>query len=444
MVALGSMVLFGAAGGLRPGLLAGVAVVVVAAKTLGLYDRDELVFHKSTLDEAPALFQLATLYALLVWLLAGTLFTGTVGHDEVLLFWGTFLAADVVLRLAGRRLARVIAEPERCLIVGKSSARVRLATKLAQAHSRLLVVGSLPLTDERAGRNERRTAERNGFDRRRRDLHIDDLDGIVRARDVHRVIIIPGTGDPDEMLDSIGRAKSIGVKVSIVPRLFEVVGSSVEFDDLEGMTVLGVRRFGLTRSSALLKRAVDAVVSALALVLLAPLFALVALLIRLDSRGPAFFRQTRVGLDGRPFAMVKFRSMVAGADGLRDDLHHLNESDGLFKIARDPRVTRVGRVLRRVAIDELPQLVNVLRGDMSLVGPRPLVVDEDARIEGRHRGRLKLVPGMTGPWQLLGPGRVPLNEMVTIDYLYGANWSLWSDVKILIRTVAYVLNRRGV
>jgi lipopolysaccharide/colanic/teichoic acid biosynthesis glycosyltransferase len=157
-----------------------------------------------------------------------------------------------------------------------------------------------------------------------------------------------------------------------------------------------------------------------------------------------FFRQTRVGLDGREFAMLKFRSMVVGAHAQRDALRHLNESDGLFKIESDPRVTRVGRVLRRTGFDELPQLINVLRGEMSLVGPRPLVVDEDRFIEGRHRrGRLQLMPGMTGPWQLLGPARVPLNEMVAIDYLYGANWSLWNDVKILLRTIAYVINRDG-
>jgi exopolysaccharide biosynthesis polyprenyl glycosylphosphotransferase len=428
------------ADGVKLGALLAVIAVVGAAKVFGLYDRDELVFHKATLDEAPALFHLATLYALVVWVLHGELLSGSVGRNEILLFWGGFFLIDVVLRFLGRRAARMIAEPERCLIVGKSDARIRLAAKLAQAHTSIEIVGSLPLTEERATG----PGEWEGRDRRRRNLHIEDLGGVVAELDIHRVIVMPGTGDPDEMLDSIGRAKSIGVKISVVPRLFEVVGSSVEFDDLEGLTVLGVRRFGLSRSSALLKRGGDIVASGLLLLVLAPLFALVALLIRLDTPGPVFFRQTRVGLDGREFAMLKFRSMVVGAHAQRDSLRHLNESEGLFKIERDPRVTRVGRVLRRAGFDELPQLINVLRGEMSLVGPRPLVVDEDRFIEGRHRrGRLQLVPGMTGPWQLLGPARVPLNEMVAIDYLYGANWSLWNDVKILLRTIAYVINRRG-
>ena len=142
--------------------------------------------------------------------------------------------------------------------------------------------------------------------------------------------------------------------------------------------------------------------------------------------------------------MFKFRTMVPDAEALKDSLRDRNEAaEGLFKIAEDPRVTRVGRLLRRSALDELPQMLNIVRGEMSLVGPRPLVVEEDQQVEGWHRRRLELTPGMTGPWQILGPARVPLKEMVAIDYLYVANWSLWTDVKILLRTVPHVLGRRG-
>ena len=142
--------------------------------------------------------------------------------------------------------------------------------------------------------------------------------------------------------------------------------------------------------------------------------------------------------------MLKFRTMVPDAEALKEGLRARNEAqEGLFKIAEDPRVTRVGRLLRRRALDELPQLWNIVRGEMSLVGPRPLVLDEDQRIEGWHRRRLELMPGMTGPWQILGPARVPLREMVAIDYLYVANWSLWTDIKILLRTIPHVLQRRG-
>jgi lipopolysaccharide/colanic/teichoic acid biosynthesis glycosyltransferase len=226
------------------------------------------------------------------------------------------------------------------------------------------------------------------------------------------------------------------------------VGSSIELDGgmygLPGTQAMGVRRPDLTRSAMRVKRALDLLGASLGLLALAPLIGVIAAAIRLDGRGPVLFRQWRVGRHGRRFRMLKFRTMVPEADALKDLLRHRNEAQGgLFKIAEDPRVTRVGRFLRRSALDELPQLLNVLRGEMSLVGPRPLVVDEDRRIVGWRRWRLDLMPGMTGPWQILGPARAPLGEMVAIDYRYVANWSLWTDIKILLRTVPHVLGRRG-
>jgi exopolysaccharide biosynthesis polyprenyl glycosylphosphotransferase len=414
-------------------------MVVLTSKLMGLYDRDELVFHKSTLNEAPKLFHLATLFALLVRILQGALVHGSLNTRQLLVLWISFLLLVVAGRTLARRAARRIAPAERCLIVGPSGERMRLAHKLAtsqRAHTE--VVGYLPLVDER-----RQTADWNGHSRRRRSVTIADLPEVVRELDVHRVIIIPGEANGETMLDAISRGKAMGVKVSILPRMFEVVGSSVEFDDLDGVTVLGVRRFGLSRSSLLIKRAMDVVLSSIGLVFVSPLLALVALAVKVDSPGPVFFRQTRVGRDGKPFRMLKFRSMVDGADAKKRELLERNEADGLFKIADDPRITRVGKWIRRLSLDELPQLVNVLRGEMSLVGPRPLVLEDDQRVEGRHRRRLRMLPGMTGPWQVLGSSRIPLSEMVNIDYLYGANWSLWTDVKLLLRTAEHVLGRRG-
>jgi lipopolysaccharide/colanic/teichoic acid biosynthesis glycosyltransferase len=190
---------------------------------------------------------------------------------------------------------------------------------------------------------------------------------------------------------------------------------------------------------------IDVIVGALCLTVAAPLMIAVAAAIRATSPGTALYRQTRVGKNGRPFTMLKFRTMVADADELRESLRDSADAGGLFKLPDDPRVTRVGRFLRQTSLDELPQLLNVLRGEMSLVGPRPLMTEEDQRVAGWRRRRLHLTPGMTGPWQVLGSGkfRVPLQEMGTIDYLYVANWSLWLDVKILIRTTAHVLLRRG-
>jgi len=182
----------------------------------------------------------------------------------------------------------------------------------------------------------------------------------------------------------------------------------------------------------------------LALVAIAPFGLFLTIAIKLDSRGPVFFRQRRVGRFGREFDLIKFRSMFDGADAQRAALAERNETHGIFKLASDPRVTRIGRFMRRTSIDELPQLINVLRGDMSLVGPRPLVIDEDRLVEGRHRERLQFAPGMTGPWQVLGPSRPPLSEMVKTDYLYATSWSLWTDVKILVRTLSHVVGLRGV
>jgi lipopolysaccharide/colanic/teichoic acid biosynthesis glycosyltransferase len=170
----------------------------------------------------------------------------------------------------------------------------------------------------------------------------------------------------------------------------------------------------------------------------------IALAIRLDTKGPIFFRQVRVGRGGDSFRIWKFRSMVLGADATKDELRRLNEvGEGMFKLSDDPRVTRVGRFLRRTSLDELPQLFNVFRGEMSLVGPRPLVTDEDAQVVGLDRSRLHLTPGMTGPWQVLG-ARVPMQEMVGIDYHYVASWSLWLDIKLLVRTLRHVVRSGNV
>ena len=246
---------------------------------------------------------------------------------------------------------------------------------------------------------------------------------------MHRIIIAPTTTDTRHVVDFIRVAKSVGVRVSVLPRIFEVVGSAVEFEDVDGMTMLGIRRFGLSRSSRVLKRTFDLVLGSFVLLILSPLFLAISLAILVDSRGPIFFGQLRVGREGGHFRILKFRSMVPGADARKDDLRSINEAgDGLFKITNDPRVTRVGRFLRATSLDELPQLLNVVRGEMSLVGPRPLVLDEDAQVVGLDRSRLHLTPGMTGPWQILGT-RVPMQEMVAIDYLYVANWSMWLDLQ---------------
>jgi exopolysaccharide biosynthesis polyprenyl glycosylphosphotransferase len=415
--------------------LATLPLIVVIMKVAGRYEHDQVVVRKSTLDEAPALAALAAAYAL-GWSLTTITFNVHSSRAAVIGLWAGTAGSLILLRAAARAVGQRLAAAERVLILGGQRSQGSMARRLAaDSAAHVEVVGFVPLARE-AGDS---ASEHPDVIISAQELH-----ALVEQLDVHRVIAIPTTGDAEAMLEVVIAANMIGVKVSIVPSVFEVVGSAVEFDALGGMTALGVRRPGLSRSSALIKRTTDIIGSAVGLIVLVPFGLLVALAIRIDAPGPVFFRQPRIGRNGRVFQMIKFRSMVATAEEQRANLESLNESDGIFKITNDPRVTRVGRLLRQTSLDELPQLINVLRGEMSLVGPRPLLPEEDQQVEGPHRTRLHLAPGMTGPWQVLGPLRPPLSEMVKLDYLYAANWSLWSDVKFILRTVPHVFARRGV
>ena len=413
----------------------GLLGLFLGAKVLGLYDRDAAVLHKTTLDEAPKLFHVATLGALCAWLAGGFVVAGgTLAREEALLLWGLLILFLIVARTSARAIALRSAPAERCLLIGDPGAAKTIESKLASHHGiKAELVAHIDPADVVTWSADAYSAPR-----------LPEIRDLAQSLDVQRAIVAPDSVEADRMLDLICTLEAVGVKVSVLPRMLEVVGSSVEFDDLHGVTVMGVKRFALTRSSTTVKRAFDLVGASLGLLAVAPLMIAIVIAIKLDSRGPVFFRQRRVGRHGKHFGLFKFRTMIQGADALKDSLRDRNEAqEGLFKIAEDPRVTRVGRILRKTALDELPQLFNIFRGEMSLVGPRPLVVDEDRNVKGWYRRRLELMPGLTGPWQILGPARVPLREMGAIDYLYVANWSLWGDIKILLRTVPHVVGRRG-
>jgi len=434
LAAGGALLVVQWAGGrpLRAWALLLLPVVVSAAKLIGLYDRDDVVIERSSLDEAPAIFQLATLCSLAVWLTDTALIHGKLNRGAVFALWVSLFLLLALFRIVARRLIRRVAPEQRCLLVGDEASYLRLRTKMS---SRKGLATSLGGWVDLASNGDHPHGSALGT--------IEDLPELVRSENIHRVVIAgwPGT---DQVLELIRLVKSLGVRVSLMPRMLEVVGTSMEFESLGGMPLVGLRAVNITRSSELVKRTMDIVCAGLGLVLLAPVFAVIAAAIKLNSPGPVFFRQTRIGRFGVRFQMLKFRSMVDGAPGRQAELEHLNEVEGLFKIELDPRVTRVGHWLRRTCLDELPQLLNVVRGEMSLVGPRPLVTSDDQRVEGWHRHRLRLKPGITGPWQIMGPGRLPLREMVALDYLYVANWSLWTDVKILARTAAFVLRGSGI
>jgi exopolysaccharide biosynthesis polyprenyl glycosylphosphotransferase len=401
-------------------------VVVLAAKLQGLYERDELLVHKTTLDEVPRVVQLAGIHLVAAWALDGLLFGDPLTKAQGLLLFGVLAAAGPAFRWLARAGARRVTARERLLLVGDEATHRRIHDRLRTHRLPCVLVGRLD------------TANRDGV----AALGDEGLAHLVRDLDVHRLLVVPDEHNPAATLELVRAAKATGTRVSLVPRVLDVVGSAVVFDHPSGMFLLGVRRFGLTRSSRALKRAVDLAGAGLLLLAAAPVLLVAAVAIRLDSPGPVLFGQTRVGRDGRRFRIWKLRTMVRDAEARKDELRAL-AGPGLFKLDDDPRVTRVGRVLRRTNLDELPQLLNVLRGEMSLVGPRPLVLDEDRAITGHDRFRLQLKPGMTGPWQVLPDERVPLAEMVKIDVLYAGCWSVWTDVKLLLRTIPHVLARRG-
>jgi exopolysaccharide biosynthesis polyprenyl glycosylphosphotransferase len=276
-----------------------------------------------------------------------------------------------------------------------------------------------------------------------------ELPELVELFDVERVIIAFSNDRHDETLTLIRSIKDYDVQVDIVPRLFEILGTKVSMHTVEGVPLIGLPPIRLARSSRLLKRTTDLVLAAAGLTILSPLLIAVAILIKLDSAGPVFFRQVRMGEGEQTFRIFKFRTMVVDADDRKAQVAHLNmhaRNGGdprMFKVPNDPRITRIGGFLRRTSIDELPQLLNVLHGEMSLVGPRPLILEEDRCVLEWARKRLNLKPGITGLWQVLGRSDIPFDEMTRLDYLYVTNWSLAEDLKLIFLTFPSLFRRRA-
>jgi exopolysaccharide biosynthesis polyprenyl glycosylphosphotransferase len=420
----------------RLALAAVLPAWVVMNKLLGLYDRDANLIHKSTLDELPRIGLSVVLGTTLVFMLSEPLLGFASQRPQALAFVGLAFITVPVLRGLTRSWVVRHFPAERCVIVGSGFVAGLLARKISvhpEYGVELVGFVDIPHPDHQNA---------NGH-----AVHLGGLDcfeEVCQEHAVERVVIAFSSLDHEELIGVIRAAKALALKISVVPRLFEVIGHSVEVDQVEGMTLLGLRGLTRTRSSLAFKRAIDFAGAAVGLLLLGPLMLIVALTIRLTSQGPVLFTQERIGRRNRPFHMVKFRTMVEGADVLKEQLAHLNESVApMFKISDDPRVTPVGRFLRRYSLDELPQLLNVLRGEMSLVGPRPLVPSEDDHVIGYHRERLDLTPGLTGPWQVLGRTNIPFQDMVKLDYLYVAEWSLWNDIKLLIRTAPMLVRASG-
>jgi len=288
-------------------------------------------------------------------------------------------------------------------------------------------------------------ASRGGIDYEFAGESDPDLVELALAEGPLDELIVADAGiEERRLLEIVEAAHRRGVKVRVAPRTTELLIERGEYVPGQGVPLFELRPPIFAGTDWATKRAFDLVVGTLIAVLGLPLWLLIALAIKLSSRGPVFYTDTRIGLGERPFRMLKFRTMVRGADRRQSELEGANEAGGvLFKIRDDPRVTTVGRVLRRLSLDEVPNVINVVRGEMSLVGPRPLPVRDYERLEAWHRKRYNVLPGMTGLWQVAGRSDLTFDDLVRLDFYYLENWSIWLDVTILFRTPAAVLSQRG-
>jgi exopolysaccharide biosynthesis polyprenyl glycosylphosphotransferase len=395
-------------------------VWILLAKIYGLYDRDHRALRYLTVDEIPRIA---------IWALTGTavvigLLTLTPARTPTFAeALAVCLAAGmtaIVLRGAARVFWRALTPPERVLIVGDGSLADATRRKLdlfADIHTR--DVG------QRAALTDGDLA--NG-----------------RMRGVDRIVLASPTIDETLIARLVTFCRATHTKLSVVPPARGMFGTAVQLEHVAELPVVAYNTWDVSRSTLALKRALDVGVSLLALTAAAVLFLLIAAAIKLDSRGPVFFRQLRAGLSGRPFRIVKFRTMVADAEQRLPALVQFDELEQpMFKLEHDPRVTRVGRILRRTSLDELPQLWNVLKGEMSLVGPRPEELALVERYAPEHRFRLAVKPGMTGPMQVYGRGDLSFEERLAVEREYIENLSIGRDVRILALTIPTFARGRG-
>ena len=271
-----------------------------------------------------------------------------------------------------------------------------------------------------------------------------DLPQIFAERDLDELIVAEMDFDDKSLLDLVDLAHRRGVRVRVAPTTAELLTKRAEYVPGQGVPLFELRPPAFVGTDWLVKRAFDLGVSLLVVVVGLPIWIAIAIMIKLRSRGPVFFRDERVGLNERKFGMIKFRTMYADAPERQQRLEAENEAGGaLFKVRDDPRVTPFGRLLRRFSLDEVPQVLNVLRGEMSLVGPRPLPLRDYRLLEPWHRKRYLVLPGMTGLWQIAGRSDLSFDDLVRLDFYYLENWSIWLDISILLRTVPAVIAARG-
>jgi exopolysaccharide biosynthesis polyprenyl glycosylphosphotransferase len=412
---------------------------VLLLKLHGLYDRDEEATDHSTVNELVGVFHVLTVGTWTFVVASRVTDLVELPLDRLVLFWLAAVVFVPVIRATARALCRrSLAYIQNTVIVGTGPVARMVARKiLRHPEYGLNLVGFVDAAPMARSRSLGGIPVLGSPEQ---------LVELKSELGLERIIVAFTTDSHDYTLDVIRAARDLNIQVDIVPRLFEVVGTSSTVHMLEGIPLVGLPRLRLSPSSRALKRAFDLVGATVGLILLAPVFVVVAAAIKLDSPGPVFFRQQRRGSGDKTFRIVKFRTMCVDAERRKAELGHLNlhaeDDPRMFKASPDPRVTRVGAFLRRTSIDELPQLINVVRGEMSLVGPRPLILEEDQHVTSWARKRLELKPGMTGLWQVLGRSDIPFEEMTKLDYLYVTNWSLREDIRLILQTLPSLFRTR--
>jgi exopolysaccharide biosynthesis polyprenyl glycosylphosphotransferase len=401
-------------------LVLSAPIWIVVGKLVGLYDRDHRTLRHLTVEELPWIF---------VWALGGTAVLTfllapfpslDLSSDDRLLVWGSALVLGFTFRGTARIVWRRSTQPERILIVGEGPLADAVARKLdlfPDIHATI------------SGRIPSCTA-----------LHdqLDELEGADR-------VIVACTELNEGLLEALLPVCRLrGVKLTVVPPTRGIFGTATHLGHVADLPLLDYNTWYVSPSTLALKRIFDVVISLIGLVVTAPLCLLIAFAILLDGWRPVLFRQLRAGENGRAFRIFKFRTMVRGAEAMLPELVSIDDlADPMFKIKSDPRVTRVGRFLRRTSLDELPQLLNVLRGEMSIVGPRPELIDLVERYSPEHEVRLRVKPGITGPWQIYGRSELTFDEVLAVEREYVENLSLARDLRIVLMTLPAVFGRRG-
>jgi exopolysaccharide biosynthesis polyprenyl glycosylphosphotransferase len=415
-----------------------VPIWVFIAKLYNLYDRDDRRILHSTVEEVPSLLATAAITVVVAKGLTELLPIPIFASSAMIIIGAVAVVIAFLLRATVRRLYRMVAEKQRTIVVGSGSKAALVAKRIRQE-----VGGGIHLAGYVA-------ESPNGTHHGPAELGVEyfgsigDLSDIAEKHDISRVIIADDSLGTKTIGAIINNCREAQVAVTLVPANQEVLGPDTELNRIAEVPMLDFHFSVPPRSTLAIKRALDLIVSGTLLALMAPVLVLSAILIKLDSKGPVFFRQVRIGKNGKPFTMFKLRTMVADAEERLDSLIDLDALDEpAFKIPNDPRITRVGKFLRRSSLDEVPQFINVLTGDMSLVGPRPEEEAVVALYDERQRQRLSVKPGLTGPMQVAGRGSLNFEERLALERDYLDNLTISGDISILLRTPRAVIRGDG-